>query len=190
MTFCAHQKGLMAVLPLVLGSGLVIAVLAVACGTPDPNATIDPVGPDRATFKPVALTLARRCGSLECHGSPYRNFRIYGYGGARLDPNDRPDTPMTVTAQESDADYDAVIAIEPEIMRDVVAAKGDGYERLTFVRKGRGAEAHKGGQPIVPGDDADRCVHSWLAGSIEVAACNRAGCVGDGGIVTGACDHP
>lgn len=156
----------------ILGLLAVVVLIATACSTADPNAQIDPIGPDRATFKPVGLALMQRCGSIDCHGSRYRNMRLYGFGGIRLDPNDRPDTPKTTPA-ELDADYDAVIGVEPEIMRAVALAKGAGSDRLTFIRKGRGEESHKGGNPITAGDDADVCIQSWFRGVVDADACQR-----------------
>jgi hypothetical protein len=127
----------------------------------------------------------RRCGSLECHGVAYRNLRLYGFEGARLPGNipvdggtrfiadPIPNAPGQSTDTEVAASYDAVVGLEPEITREVVAAKGAGSNRLTFVRKGRGDEAHKGLQRYCAGDSADRCIQSWLAGSVDVAACGR-----------------
>ena len=74
------------------------------------------------------------------------------------------------------ATYEAVIGLEPEIMRDVVKAGGAGPERLTFLRKGRGDEAHKGHRRITPGDSSDRCITTWLAGAVDKAACATGGC--------------
>jgi hypothetical protein len=150
----------------------VAAVCAASCATPV-ESTESPVGPDRTTFAPVANALMVRCGTIDCHGSRYRNMRLYGYGGIRLDPKSRPDTPTTATDAEVAADYDAVVSLEPSITREVTAAKGAGADQLTFVRKGRGQEAHKGGSPIVPGDDADRCVLSWLAGAVDQTSCKN-----------------
>jgi hypothetical protein len=145
------------------------------CSSPDASATVDPVGPDRAQFDEVAPVLVRRCGSIDCHGSTYRNMRTYGYGGLRLGPQDTPESPDHVTADEAQATYDSVVGLEPEVMRAVVQAGGAGVERLTFVRKGRGDEDHKGNKRFTP--DADLCVTSWLANHVDVAACRRAGCV-------------
>jgi hypothetical protein len=154
---------------------MILASIALdGCSSPDITARTSPAAPDRSTFKPLAIVLVSRCGSLDCHGSAYRNMRLYGFGSARLDPADRPDTPDTTNA-ESDADYDAVVALEPEIMAEVVAGGGKDYERLTLVRKARNEEAHKGGEPIVPGTDADRCLLSWLASSVDQNACKSAG---------------
>lgn len=143
------------------------------CSSPDTAVRVDAGGPDRASFKPVANMLGHRCGSLDCHGSRYRNLRLYGYGGLRLDPADRPDFPQTTDA-ESDADYEAVVGLEPEIMPEVVASKGADADRLTLVRKATGLEAHKGGQRIAPGDSADTCLLSWLGGAVNTDACNAA----------------
>ena len=38
-----------------------------------------------ATFSPLNSFLVERCGSLDCHGQPGRNFRIWGCDGMRLD---------------------------------------------------------------------------------------------------------
>jgi hypothetical protein len=152
-----------------------LAPLAIACSAPDTAARVDPVGPDATTFPPVSLVLSRRCGSIDCHGSRYRNLRIYGYGGLRLRVDDRPDTPTTTTPEEAQATYDAVIALEPELMRDIVLAKGSGADRLTLVRKGRADEDHKGGKLIMRGDDADTCLMGWLRG-VAVDDAYRAAC--------------
>ena len=112
-----------------------------------------------------------RAGSLDCHGETHRNLRLYGYGGLRLDPATLPE--FDITDAEIDADYDAVIALEPEKMADLVRENGNAPERLTLVRKARGAEDHKGGNPIIAGDDADRCLVTWLASATDVAACQR-----------------
>lgn len=160
------------------------------CSAPNTTGRIDPIGPDRAQFDLVAPMLARRCGSLDCHGSNYRNMRIYGYGGARLRDAASPSTagltpeaPARLTTDEIEATYQAVIGLEPEIMRAVVKAGGAGAEDLTLVRKARGDEEHKGKQRIKHGDDADSCLLTWLKGSVNVAACTAAGCIGDGGLI-------
>lgn len=150
------------------------SLLSIACSAPDSAATVSPAGPDRASFGPVARVLVRRCGSLDCHGSRYRNLRLFGFGAARLDPTSLPDSPADTTVAEIDADYDAVVALEPELMRQVVTTGGRDASRLTIVRKARGEEAHKGGRRIVPGDPADLCVLSWLGGGVDAEACAAA----------------
>lgn len=156
------------------------------CSSPDTTATVDPIGPDRAQFDEVAPALVRRCGSIDCHGSPYRNMRVYGYGGLRLAPNNTPEAPAHVTPDEAQATYEAVVGLEPEIMRAVVQSGGAGVERLTFIRKGRGVEDHKGNKRLTP--EADLCVTSWLANHVDATACRTAGCVitkvDDAGVAT------
>lgn len=172
------------------------AVASAGCSSPDASATVDPIGPDRAQFDLVAPVLVRRCGSIDCHGSTYRNMRIYGYGGLRLPAPGKLPTPMSpqsVTADEAQASYDSVVGLEPELMRAVVQSGGAGVERLTFIRKGRGNEDHKGDKRFTPA--ADLCVTSWLANHVDAAACRTAGCfitkVDDAGVssevITGAC---
>jgi hypothetical protein len=150
---------------------LPILAALVACSTPK-QSEVDPAGPDPATFAPVANALVARCGSLDCHGSPYRNMRLFGYAGLRLSPDASVDKPTFATPDEVAADYDAVVGLEPEIMRDVAAAKGADAERLTLFRKAYGTEHHKGLSPIAKGDPADVCLLSWFAGAVDVASCN------------------
>jgi hypothetical protein len=59
-------------------------------------------------------------------------------------------------------------------MSTVVAGHGENPELLTFVRKARGTETHKGGALITPGDAQDTCITSWLAGSTNTMACATA----------------
>jgi hypothetical protein len=146
----------------------------VACTTPQIGERVDPgVAPSGTQFKPVAQVLLERCGSLDCHGSRYRNMRLWGFGAPRLDPVNQPDAPDT-TQDEADHDYDAIVSLEPDIVRSVVSSGGKSPDRLTFVRKARGHEAHKGGQPITVGDPADMCILSWLAGSVDEKVCTSA----------------
>ena len=55
-------------------------------------------------------------------------------------------------------------------MSEVVDHHGD-PALLTFIRKQRGIEAHKGGKLVIPGDSQDQCVTSWLGGNTDVNAC-------------------
>lgn len=164
------KRALSIVLPVVFVTALVTA----ACSSPDTTARVDALGPTTQSFGDVAQMLVHHCGSIDCHGSIYRNMRLYGYQGTRLQDGDSPDSPSVSRQPEVDADYQAVVGLEPEIMASVVAAKGAGYDRLTLVRKGRNDEDHKGGQRIVPGDDADTCLLTWLSSTTDVAACRRA----------------
>jgi hypothetical protein len=157
----------------------VAALAALACASvmsacvADPAGRVKPALPDRPSFSPVGRLLVHRCGSIDCHGAKDRNMRLFGLDGRRLDPAHQPDKPDTTDA-ELDADYQAVIAVEPEVMSEVVQTKGAAAGKLTFLRKGRGDEHHVGGQRWVPGDDADQCVLGWLRGQPNDAACKSA----------------
>lgn len=151
-----------------------LALLIVACTFPSSTATNSPALPDRATFPPVADLLGKRCGTLDCHGSAYRNMRVYGSLGLRLAPNDRPLSKGQTTPEEYDADFESIVGLEPEIMNEVVTSGGASPDRLTFVRKARGSEHHKGGSLMQAGDPEDVCITSWLAGKTDVADCTSA----------------
>lgn len=152
------------------------ALGAGGCSSPDTSARVDPIGPDAAQFAYVAPVLSRRCGSIDCHGSIFRNMRVYGYGGLRLGAATSPDVLTTLTPEEVRATYESVIALEPEIMREVVKSGGGGMENLTFLRKGRGDEEHKGHRRVSQGESADTCITSWLAGAVDKEACGLGGC--------------
>jgi hypothetical protein len=145
----------------------------VACSVPDPNATTALAMPDRASFPAVQAFLDHRCGTLDCHGTRYRNLRMWGHDGMRLAFGDVPGAAPTTDA-ETDASYDALIALEPEVFSAVVADHGADPERLTFVRKMRGTENHVGGAIVVVGDVRDMCVTSWLASQVDESACAAA----------------
>ena len=150
----------------------VLLVIALACA-PTQTRTSEVV-PDRASFPVVADLLVHRCGTLDCHGQTSRNMRLYGNLGLRLAPGDKPVSKGATTSAEYDEDFASVVGLEPEIMSSVVSAGGAQPDRLTFVRKARGAENHKGGTLWTAGDAQDRCVTSWLAGATDVADCKTA----------------
>jgi len=128
--------------------------------------------PLRATYEPVHDVLQTSCGTLDCHGQAGRSLRLYGGRGLRLRSTDNPaDNPTT--HEEYDQSYWSVIALEPEVLSDVVEDHGQMPERLTLVRKARNLEHHKGGQLFVAGDDRDRCLTSWLAGQVDLDACKN-----------------
>ncbi|MDB4935553.1 MAG: hypothetical protein JWP87_2525 [Labilithrix sp.] len=166
-------------LALVLAALASLALLATwsgACAPPPEDATIGIVTPDPAQFPPVSMLLDRRCGSLDCHGARTRNLQIYGCEGLRLgdaSPGCRNASGTDTTAEEHDATFRSLVALEPAVMTAVVLGKGGSPELLTFVRKARGTEAHKGGTLVTPGDDQDVCITSWLAGTTDADACAR-----------------
>jgi hypothetical protein len=120
----------------------------------------------------VSGVLGTGCGSLDCHGQVGRSLRIYSQAGLRLDADAFPNVDGgTATSPEIEANYQAVIALEPEILALVLRDHGDQPERLTLVRKGRGSESHKGGVAIAVGSTSDRCILSWLSSALDEAAC-------------------
>jgi hypothetical protein len=132
--------------------------------------------PGGTAFKPVGLFVAQRCGTLDCHGQVGRDLRIYGKQGLRLNPMDAPGGILT-TAAELDADYQSICALEPEKMSLVAANNAMAPytpDTLTFYRKPTGLEAHKGGMLIQIGDDQDKCITSWLQGTVDTTACANA----------------
>jgi hypothetical protein len=153
---------------------LAFAVALSACTLPAPDGRVVPELPDRAAFPELAQVLVRHCGTLDCHGMVGRNLRLYGSEGLRWAASDQPLSPPCTTVDEVDQDYAAVVGLEPEVLSAVVADGGAHPERLTLVRKARGAEAHKGGAPLIEGDDGDLCLTSWLASQIQTDACLRA----------------
>lgn len=123
--------------------------------------------PDFNTYRDhVDLYMRRRCGTLDCHGQPGRALRFYGREGFRLYNEDaglisgsQPTTP-----EETQANFQAIIALEPEEMSRVVAtqAQGDDPKRLLFIRKPLKLERHKGGPAMAEDDPGYRCVVAWL----------------------------
>ncbi len=160
---------------LALVFGAPFGVIA-ACSTPATDGRFVETVPDRATFEPVAKMLVDRCGTLDCHGTTFRNLRLYGSEGLRFEKDASPNLlPGYATTQaEIEQDYQSVVGLEPEIMSQVVSQRGAAPERLTLIRKGRGQEDHKGGSLMAVGDDRDTCLVSWLAGKTDTAACVRA----------------
>lgn len=155
--------------------GIAVGLLLVAngCLQTEDDSTTPGALPSHAAFPLVLDAIEKRCATLDCHGQPARNLRLYCSSGLRLDPADSPGSGSTTDA-EYEADFQAVVGLEPEIMSIVVGERGEMPERLTFVRKGRGREKHKGGTILVPGDSADFCITSWLASRIDEDACTRA----------------
>lgn len=151
--------------------GLSLALALAACA--DPEATVDAGSFDRAEFEMVNPVLVAKCASLDCHGNAYRNYRLFGYGSLRLDPRQLPDDPNPVP-EEIDANYEATLALEPEITARIADGEADAIGELTLVRKARGSEHHDGGTPLPPDGAGERCLVSWLAGRVDEDACAAA----------------
>ena len=153
---------------------IVAGTATLRCSLPAAGVVVQTSLPDRASFPYVAQLLVHRCGTLDCHGSTYRNMRIFGNEGLRLSPTDRPLVPACTTPRELDEDYDSVVGLEPEVLSAVVSDHGANPERLSLVRKPLGLDDHKGLKLMQPGDDTYVCLTSWLAGATDTAACLRA----------------
>jgi hypothetical protein len=151
-------------------AALATIVLA-GCRLPSSSAVFTEQVPDRTSFPDVAQAMVAHCGTLDCHGTPYRNMRLYGNVGLRWAATDQPLNPPCTTSNEVDQDFDSVVGLEPETMSTVVAQHGANPNLLTMVRKARGIESHKGGTVMKPGDDLDTCITSWLAGSTQASLC-------------------
>ena len=166
-----HRRGCLVLAPSSAALGVAVVL---ACSSPSPDARFVETMPDTTTFPAVAAMLIQACGTLDCHGTIARNLRLYGDTSLRASPTDVPSTLIPTTDDEVAQDYDSVVGLEPEIMSEVVASGGADPERLTFVRKARGTESHKGGAVVVPGDPRDVCITTWLAGHAEASACAAA----------------
>ncbi len=156
-----------------VGAGAVSSCSAVPS---DARVGIDAPNASEDQFGIVSDFLDHRCGSLDCHGQTGRNLRIWGCEGMRLDPHALPicNVPQggtQTTPAEHQATYRSLVGLEPAVMSEVVDGHGAHPELLTFVRKARGLEAHKGGALITPGDDQDVCITSWLSGQTDSNAC-------------------
>ncbi len=152
-------------------------LVAGACwhSPPDADQRTGVTGPPRAEFEPVSGVLQAHCGTLDCHGTVARNMRLYGADGLRLAPADVPGVDGGVTTfAEHEANYQAVVNLEPERMTQVVQESGSDPTRLTLIRKARNLEYHAGGAALPAGSDGDRCVTSWLSGATDLELCDRA----------------
>lgn len=162
---------------------LPVVVTAVACAFAPSDNTIGIQAPDLGQFQSngVADYMDHRCGSLDCHGQATRNLVMWGCYGLRLDANETGLAPgcrasggINTQADEYEASYRSLVGLEPAVMSAVVNGGGAHPELLTFIRKARGWDAHKGGALVTPGDDQDNCMTSWLAGNADQTACQNA----------------
>jgi hypothetical protein len=152
-----------------------VVVGAFGCSGAPNDARIGIDAPDRASFDHVGMYLEHRCGSLDCHGNRQRNLQLWGGEGMRLAPEAGiTGDPLDTTPEELDASYRSIVGLEPAVMSAVVHGHGAQPNLLTFVRKARGTESHKGGALIKPGDDQDKCIASWLKGAVDDDACTNA----------------
>lgn len=149
------------------------SALAVACGDgaslpPDIVVTISDAG-----FDAVSSMLGARCGTLDCHGQVGRPLRIYSSRGLRLSAKDSSGHGGTRRA-EHQANFDAVIGLEPETTFAVFAEGGTRPERLLVVRKPTLLEHHEGGLVLPSGEDGIACLVSFFRGAVDEPRCSNA----------------
>lgn len=144
---------------------LVLSGLALACSGPGKGGLDRKVStraqPTSFRENGVSSVFEIRCGSLDCHGSTYRNLRIYSQNGLRL-ANDAGNTVGVgaTTLDEVNANYYSITLLEPELMNAVI--NGGDPEGLLLLKKPLGIENHKGGAQLRREDDAYNCIKSWL----------------------------
>jgi hypothetical protein len=167
---------------------LASAAAAVGCSFAPSDARIGIDEPSFQAFTAGAPSSAadfldKRCGSLDCHGNPQRNLQFWGCWGQRLPDADSslPVVPgcraaggVNTTSLEFAASFRSLVGLEPAVMSTVVQNHGQDPDLLTYVRKARGEEAHKGGMLVSPGDPQDMCITAWLSGTSNTAACAQA----------------
>jgi hypothetical protein len=165
-------------------AALVLAAMLPGCLGDEELGPAEIACPSLDGFRVVSQVLERRCGTVDCHGDGARPFRIYGRTGLR-----RPETRESYgpgggafdeyvtggTEPTSDAEVAdnrlAACGVEPEIMAAVVAGDAS-IDALTLVRKPRLVEAHKGGLVWAEGTQGDKCLTSWIQGSVDALSCN------------------
>jgi hypothetical protein len=160
--------------PLLLLAATSLACVGVVGGAP-PDFVLS--APPREGFESVADAMQPSCGTLDCHGQPARNLRLYGARGLRLDPATNSKE-GTTEPPEYEANYWSVVALEPELLSTVTDEGGRNPERLILIRKGRGTTRHKGGALMQPNDDLDQCIVEWLKGKILIDRCFAASRIG------------
>lgn len=161
--------------------GAVATLVSASCastpdGSKDPGLVV--ASADPAAFKlGVEGVFERRCGSLDCHGSTARGMRIYSANGLRL-PNDVGNAPGVgaVTGDEVNANYAAIVGLQPEKMNDFLAkvprTADDAYE-LLILTKPLQIERHKGGAALSKGEPAEQCIVTWLVGKVDQTLCAK-----------------
>ena len=126
--------------------------------------------PSTKDFAPVSAVFERRCGGLDCHGSPARNLRIYGFSGLRANGLDVTGGSPTTEAEIA-ATFEALVSVDPESLSRVAAERGASPERWLVISKGRAREHHEGGARLTKGTPGDDCIVSWLAEKVAVETC-------------------
>jgi hypothetical protein len=130
---------------------LATVLLAIAAGACTPSQRpVDEVlaCPDQQLFtSSVSEYMERRCGTLDCHGSPARPMRLYGQYGLRHPEEPNWSGGAATTFRERAENSAAVCGVGPA---------------LFVVDKARGIEGHKGGTIMTVPSPEDTCLAGWL----------------------------
>jgi len=147
----------------------------------DPDST-DPYG----DFRPVSTLLENRCGTLDCHGHVARPLKLYGTIGLRApladdDVIDDPDQYFSggqvgTTDAELELNYRSVCGLEPEKLALVMKGELE-PDALSFIRKPKLGEKHKGGSIWESGKPGDFCLSSWIKGGFDPGTFTGASCI-------------
>jgi len=142
-----------------------------ACSSYQGDARASLPVPVRQGFGVVSSMLEPNCGTLDCHGGPARNFRIYGKRGIRALGDTVTGAVNDTNESDIDATYQSIVSIDPEALSSVFEARGRDPQRWIVVSKARGLEKHTGGARLAEGSPADRCLVSWAGGTLDASAC-------------------
>lgn len=134
---------------------------------PDPDRTTSLVEPDISLYvQHVDPFVARRCGTLDCHGQPGRAYRIYSREGLRMPSGDGEPGLVSgqqpTTVDEIRANFSSAIGLEPEQTSRVVASSTSDPNTLMLLRKPLLLERHKGGPALAQDDAGYKCIVGWL----------------------------
>lgn len=152
---------------MIMGGAVGLLAMTSCASVPDETRFTLILQPDFNAYQAnVDNYLRRRCGTLDCHGQPGRAYRIYGREGFRLYNEDAGliSGVQATTPEETRANFQAIVGLEPEEMSRVVATQGEqkNIDRLMFLRKPLRLERHKGGPAMAEDDPGYRCVVAWL----------------------------
>lgn len=132
-----------------------VVIFAVACA---PAQGTEPVRTlDETDYLDVHAVLEARCGTLDCHGDAGRALRLYAETGLRAADELRG---QPITTAELAANVRSIAALDDDLLLGKPLA---------------GELHHVGGDIWLEPDEAQiECFASWLAGTLDAAACAEA----------------